>query len=171
MAERRAGIEDELSQLKRRLEIYELAFRIIAEARDQAIEAASSGVESAVAGYMEGITSGRYNKVRWNKENARFEVFSTGKEDWIAPGSQLSAGTMDQLYLATRLALVGAICGDAKPPLIFDDPFVSFDETRKHNAMDLCKELSGTFGYQIVFLTCDPSYVASADAVVEMVRP
>lgn len=170
LEERRAAIEDELSQLRRRLEIYELAFHIIAGARDEAIEAASSAVESAVASYMGHITSGRYDEIRWNKENARFEVFSTGKEDWIAPGSELSAGTMDQLYLATRLALVGAICGDAKPPLIFDDPFVSFDETRKQNAMSLCKKLSAKFGYQIVFLTCDSSYEPLVDTVVEIGR-
>lgn len=170
LEERRAAIEDELSQLKRRLLVYEMALNTIAGARDEAIEAASSAVESAVASYMGHITSGRYDEIRWNKQDARFEVLSTEKEDWIAPGSELSTGTIDQLYLATRLALVGAICGDAKPPLIFDDPFVSFDETRKQNAMSLCKKLSAKFGYQIVFLTCDSSYEPLVDTVVEIGR-
>ncbi|MEA3344746.1 MAG: hypothetical protein U9Q78_00625, partial [Chloroflexota bacterium] len=51
-------------------------------------------------------------------------------------------GTIDQLYLAARLALPEIIAGGKHPPLIFDDPFVRFDAERMERAMELCQEVA-----------------------------
>lgn len=43
---------------------------------------------------------------------------------------QLSCGTQDQLYVALRLAVADLLAGEQCLPLIFDDPFVNFDDDR-----------------------------------------
>ena len=56
--------------------------------------------------------------------------------DWV-PVERLSQGTIDQVYLAARIELVRLVTQDRRPPLVFDDPFVTYDDaraTRAHNA-------------------------------------
>jgi uncharacterized protein YhaN len=83
--------------------------------------------------------------------------------------SQLSQGTLDQVYLAARLGLVRLVTGDRRPPLIFDDPFVTFDDARAARALDMLHELVGDF--QVIYLTTSERYDAAADKVVVLEGP
>ncbi len=66
-----------------------------------------------------------------------------------------SAGKMDQLYLALRLAIIESVyMQEDKLPLIFDDSFVQFDGARTQNALDFLMQLAGEEGLQIIFSTC-----------------
>jgi len=78
----------------------------------------------------------------------------------------LSRGTVDQLYLAARLALLDLLYRDAKPPLLLDDPFVKFDPDRREQAIALCKEIAQN--HQVLFFTCHDGYNAAADWAVEL---
>ena len=49
----------------------------------------------------------------------------------------LSQGTLDLVYLAARLGLVRLVTGDRRPPLVFDDPFVTLDDARAARALEL----------------------------------
>lgn len=65
----------------------------------------------------------------------------------------LSGGTIDQLYLALRLALVKVMeKKDESVPVIMDEVFSQFDDERALNAMALLSELSSE--RQIIFFTC-----------------
>lgn len=68
-----------------------------------------------------------------------------------------STGYQNLIDIATRLALIDALYGDNKPPVILDDPFVNFDETRTENALKLIEKLSENC--QVVYLTCHGSRV------------
>ena len=61
-----------------------------------------------------------------------------------------SDGTVDQLYLALRLAVAGELTPNA--PLILDDALVRFDDTRMAAAMELLKEESAH--RQVILFTC-----------------
>jgi hypothetical protein len=61
------------------------------------------------------------------------------------------------------------VTGDRRPPLIFDDPFVTFDDDRAVRALDLLHDLARDF--QVIYLTCSTRYDAVADAVVELPAP
>ena len=76
--------------------------------------------------------------------------------------TELSQGTVDWIYLAARVGLVRLVTGDRRPPLIFDDPFVTFDDERAVRALDLLHDLPHDF--QAIYLTSD-RYDAVADAV------
>ena len=69
------------------------------------------------------------------------------------PGRILSSGTMDQLYLALRLALTEALQGPEPFPLILDDPFLTFDRPRLGHALDLLRDLARTG--QVILVTKD----------------
>ena len=59
--------------------------------------------------------------------------------------------------------------GDRRPPLVLDDPFVTFDDDRAARALDLLHELIGDF--QVIYLTTSERYDAAADAVVVLEGP
>jgi uncharacterized protein YhaN len=82
---------------------------------------------------------------------------------------ELSQGTLDQVYLVARLGLVRLVTADRRPPLVFDDPFVTFDNARAARAIELLRELTGDF--QVIYLTTSDRYDSAADAVVELPAP
>lgn len=69
-----------------------------------------------------------------------------------------SAGKIDQLQLALRLAIIETVyMQDTKLPLVFDDSFVQFDHERMQNALDFLIRLANEEGLQIIFTTCHRS--------------
>jgi len=65
----------------------------------------------------------------------------------------LSAGTIDQLYLAVRLAICElALPGDNPCPIILDDALVYFDDERCKNALELLRGMAKD--RQIILFTC-----------------
>ena len=61
-----------------------------------------------------------------------------------------SDGTVDQLYLALRLAVAEALTPEA--PLVLDDALVRFDDTRLQEAMALLREESER--RQVIVFSC-----------------
>ena len=65
----------------------------------------------------------------------------------------LSAGTVDQLYLATRLAICDLVLPEDKAiPLVLDDALTNFDDRRCTAALRWLKEAAKT--RQIILFTC-----------------
>ena len=70
----------------------------------------------------------------------------------LVPVEQVSSGTMDQIYLALRLAAARLLQGDGdQMPLIFDDSFVLYDDERLRTAL---KWLFQSWPGQIIIFTC-----------------
>ncbi len=70
----------------------------------------------------------------------------------LVPIEQVSSGTMDQIYLALRLAAARLIQGEKEDmPLIFDDSFVLYDDDRMKSAL---KWLTSAYKGQIIIFTC-----------------
>ncbi len=82
---------------------------------------------------------------------------------------RLSRGTLDQVYLAARLGLVRQVTQEQQPPLIFDDPFVTFDDDRAHQAAGLLRDLARD--HQVLYLATSSRYDTVADAVIELPGP
>ena len=59
--------------------------------------------------------------------------------------------------------------GDRRPPLIFDDPFVTLDDARAARALTLLKGVASDF--QVIYLTTSSRYDEAADAVVVLEGP
>ena len=70
----------------------------------------------------------------------------------LVPIEQVSSGTMDQIYLAVRLAAAKLVQnGRDTMPLIFDDSFVLYDDERLKTAL---KWLVSAYDSQIIIFTC-----------------
>jgi hypothetical protein len=114
------------------------------------------------------LTGGRYRRIEIDDRTLDLEVWAPEKGDWV-PVSRLSKGTIDQIYLAARIGLVRLVTQGRRPPLILDDPFVTFDDARAARAALLLRELSTDF--QVIYLACSNRYDGLADAVVELPGP
>ena len=97
---------------------------------------------------INGITGGIYNSMSIDEN---LNVFMNTKHR-LVPIEQVSSGTMDQIYLALRLATAMLIQnGQIRMPLIFDDSFVLYDDERLKTAL---KWLVTAYPGQIIMFTC-----------------
>lgn len=81
---------------------------------------------------IEGITGGVYDSISIDEN---FNVF-LNTPNRLVPIEQASSGTMDQVYLALRIAAGRLMQGRAKElPFIFDDSFVNYDSIRLRAAL------------------------------------
>ena len=95
-----------------------------------------------------GITGGIYDSLSIDEN---LNVFLNTKRK-LGPIEQVSSGTMDQVYLALRLAAAKLLQGDGEPfPLIFDDSFTQYDEERLRTAL---KWMAKAYGGQMLIFTC-----------------
>jgi uncharacterized protein YhaN len=103
------------------------------------------------AQYMSMVTGGRYEDILINRD---FSARARTKDDTVAHSSEyLSAGTLDLMYLAVRLAVCElALPGGEPCPLIIDDALVNLDETRFAQAMQLLGQIAKE--RQVILFTC-----------------
>jgi DNA repair exonuclease SbcCD ATPase subunit len=159
---------EQLAALQRRARVYGETLASIERAERATMRTATRYLEKKMVADVERITNGRYRRVRVDDRTLDITVFAPEKGDWVEV-SHLSQGTVDQIYLAARLGLVRLVTGDRRPPLVFDDPFVTFDDDRAVRALDLLRDLAKDF--QVIYLTCSDRYDAVADAVVTLDGP
>gem|GEM_PF-2671022 len=81
----------------------------------------------------------------------RFAPRITESDGQPCTTEQLSRGAEDQLHLAIRLAVAEFIAGDVRLPLIFDDPFLSYDAERLEILGRALEDISRS--RQIILLT------------------
>jgi DNA repair exonuclease SbcCD ATPase subunit len=167
-AERLAGWREQLAALQRRQRVLDTTLRAIESAEQATMKTATRYLEGHMVRDVAAVTGGRYRRVRVDDKTLDIDVFAPELGDWV-PVSSLSQGTLDLIYLTARLGLVRLVTGDRRPPLIFDDPFVTLDDARATRALELLKRVSSDF--QIIYLTTSDRYDAAADAVVELPGP
>jgi uncharacterized protein YhaN len=153
------------NRLIRKAQALELGRRWLDQATGETLSSAARHMESLMGGYISRITDARYSKVSVDEGNFDLRVWSQEKGDEVEPEA-LSRGTIDQLYLAARLSLVDIICDHRCPPLLLDDPFVTFDPRRLRQAMEVLKDFSR--GQQVIIFTCSDLYDRYADRVLDL---
>ena len=97
---------------------------------------------------VNGITGGIYDSMSIDEN---LNVFLNTKRK-LVPIDQVSSGTMDQVYLALRLAAAKLLQGNGESyPLIFDDSFTQYDDERLRTAL---KWMAEAYGGQMIIFTC-----------------
>ncbi len=94
------------------------------------------------------LTEGAYDAVSLDRE-LHVNVHPAGSPV-DRPLAYLSGGTVDQLYLALRLAVCDLLIPEV--PVILDDALVFFDDERARIALSVLRELSAS--RQILLFTC-----------------
>lgn len=167
-AERLDGWREQLAAFQRKARVYERTLREIEAAEQATMKTATRFLERQMVGDVDRITAGRYRRIAVDDRTLDIRLHAPEKGDWVDVRS-LSQGTLDLVYLAARLGLVRLVTGDRRPPLIFDDPFVTLDDDRARRALELLREIARDF--QVIYLTTSDRYHAAADSVVELAGP
>ena len=167
-AERFAGWQEQLAALQRRQRVFDVTLQAIQRAEVATMKTATRYLEEHMVRDLATVTGGRYRRVRVDDRSLDIEVHSPEKGEWVHVSS-LSQGTVDLVYLVARLGLVRLVTGDRRPPLVFDDPFVTLDDARAARALDLLKTVASDF--QVIYLTTSSRYDKAADEVVELTGP
>ena len=84
----------------------------------------------AASRYLEAITHGRYTGIAIVETPGGepvLEVTRAGEAMPVRVGPPLSRGTLEQIYVAVRLALVDAIDAEARLPMFLDELFAHWD--------------------------------------------
>ena len=94
------------------------------------------------------ITDGKYNNIQFGDQKGLIVELENG--NYIL-ASQLSIGTIDQLYLSLRLSMVEEL-SEEKMPIILDESFAYYDTERLENIL---KYINNKYiDHQIIILTC-----------------
>jgi DNA repair exonuclease SbcCD ATPase subunit len=170
LAERCAAARARETELVRRLRIYEATRQAIEAAEQATLKTAARYLEEHMGPAVARITAGRYDEVEVDERSLAFRARAPETGQLVDVG-QLSRGTADQLFLTARLGLVRLVTMDRRPPIILDDPFVTFDAERAERAIELLKEAAAGQGFQVLLLTCSDRFDALADSVVVLEAP
>ncbi|MDE2990023.1 MAG: AAA family ATPase [Chloroflexota bacterium] len=136
-------------------------------------DAHQSPLLEAASAHLASITDGRYDRLIADDstgEGVRLHVRRRGEDFPVVVGHPLSRGTLQQIYLALRLAMVDQVEGEdaERLPLFMDEMFVNWDPSRTGRGMAVLREIGRT--RQVFLFTADPSWAertsAQADAVV-----
>ena len=151
----RTAIERELSQVQDRLaklETYNAALTLALETLTQATLELQRRFAPRISGRAKALfsrlTDGRYDRLRLAPDLS-MEVAALDED---TPHGTLwrSNGTVDQLYLALRLAVAEELTPNG--PLILDDALNRFDDKRTAIALQILQEYAQT--RQVILFTC-----------------
>jgi uncharacterized protein YhaN len=143
---------EQTSQRIKQLETYNAAIEMAQDALYKATLALqrrfSPRITRQTQALFSKLTDGRYQRITLG-EDMGLETAST-EEVTLRELRHRSDGTVDQLYLALRLAVSQELTPQA--PLVLDDVLVRFDETRMALALDLL--LQQAEQKQVILFTC-----------------
>ncbi len=150
-----ARCEAEVQKLEKFASALLLAAKVLQEAADEVHRDFAPRLGQAVGHSLATITDGRYRTalVDVSDFGVKLESVEAGA---LVDADHLSTGTQDQAYLLLRIELARMLSiSNQSLPLILDDPFVNFDETRLGNMLQLLVGVSRT--NQVLLFTKDPS--------------
>lgn len=142
LEEELAAAEHEVRLLRRAGEIVGTATTHLEAAQEEVHRMLAPDLREALSDRLGLVTGGRYSAVRIDPEEG-LEVQLEVEDGEYRSASELSHGTVDQVYLLLRIGLAEAL-GDKKEsaPLFLDDATVHIDSDRTTRFLDLLLALS-----------------------------
>ena len=148
MEEELYSLNEQYSNLRKTNDSIELAKKLLSRAYDNMKNSVSPVFTKKLSSNIETITKGKYCKLTFNDEQGLIVELENGN---CIPAERLSIGTIDQLYLSLRLAMLDEISNE-KVPIILDEAFAYYDNERLKNILlYLLEEFNDR---QIIIFTC-----------------
>lgn len=139
---------EENERLREEINAIELALETMTRLSSSIRDSFGLYLNKEASDLISGITGGIYNSMSVDEN---LNIFMNTRQK-LVPIEQVSSGTMDQVYLALRLATARLVqTGHDQMPLIFDDSFALYDDERLHTAL---RWLSQSYDRQIIIFTC-----------------
>ncbi len=163
------ALKTQIQNIKRSFEVYETSAEFIRGTIKSSNERFAPSLARVMSRVLPQITDGRYQHVKVEK-NLEIKAFSAEKNDFVDI-SELSGGTVDQLFLSLRLAfaqamMAAAVGRSSSQFLFFDEPIMSFDEKRSDSFFNLLTDYNNHFVQ--IFLISPRSYTnVNFDLIIE----
>lgn len=146
--ERLAEDEEKLKNYQNLNQSMELAKEVLAKAYDKMKNSVTPKFTQNLSDTISEITKGKYQKVNFNDEVGLMVALQNGN---YVSADCLSVGTIDQLYLSLRLAMIDDL-SEEKLPIILDEAFAFYDTERLKNILQYLDKRLGD--RQILIFTC-----------------
>ncbi len=132
--------------LLKRLRALTFASSALSTAQEKMQRNFTPALNKKASEFFSTITEGKYSRIFSD------EQFNLTIDTDIPRKSELfSGGTVDQLYLSLRLALVDMLFEDTSSCIILDQPFLQYDSNRRENTVKLLENM--TKNRQILLFT------------------
>jgi uncharacterized protein YhaN len=132
--------------------------RILREADRRFREEHQPDLLRRAGSYLAHLTGGRYDRLIVDETEGGhlFRLVGPGLPAPVALAEPVSTGTLEQAYLALRLAIVDHLDrGGERLPLFVDEVFVNWDGDRRSRGLEVLATLADT--RQVFVFTCHPS--------------
>ena len=145
-------MEAEYAEISAEYDAIALAIDTMRKADEDIQSRFSPALGKLAAEYMQFVTDGKYDGVMLDRDFSATVHEAGGNVPRNA--EYLSAGTLDLMYLAVRLAVCElALPESANCPLIIDDALVNFDADRRRQAMALLEKIAQE--RQVILFACN----------------
>ncbi len=148
MQTRRAQTDSRIRELERTYAALTLAQETLAQATSQLQRRFAPRITARARQLMSDFTNGRYDRVSLEEDLS--VRAGTDQEATLRELLWRSDGTVDQLYLALRLAVAEELTPEC--PVVLDDVLIRFDDTRAGAALACLKQMGHS--HQILLFTC-----------------
>lgn len=135
-----------MREVEEKLIAVTLAANTLIEVSTELYRSYAKRLNSRVSEILSEITGGKYTGVSLNEN---FEVCIQTPQKLLSV-RQISRGSMEQVYFALRMACADLMMPEEKLPVILDDAFLTYDDTRLERAL---RWLAGS-GHQVLLFTC-----------------
>jgi uncharacterized protein YhaN len=157
-------LEQESTLVRERDRKWVLA-RLVREADRRFREEHQPDLLRRASAHLAHLTGGRYDRLLVDETHADglFQILGAGLPVPVALSPPVSTGTLEQAYLALRLAIVDHLDhGHEHLPLFIDEVFVNWDRERRGHGLDAIADLAPT--RQLFVFTCHPETAAHLQA-------
>ena len=136
--------QENLDKLKKRAEEYNLAKEILEEAYTEMKKNITPKFNQSLSKNIEKISNGKYKNIIIS-DNITVEL----EDGRYVPAESLSIGTIEQIYLSLRLAIMNEITKE-KLPVMLDEAFAYYDDKRLEAALEFLSKIDN----QVILFTC-----------------
>ena len=143
-----AQIDDRIKKLESTYSALTIALDTLTRAKLELQRRFAPRIANRAQELLGAMTDGRYDRLTLAEDLSLHA--GAQQEDTLHEALWRSDGTVDQLYLALRLAVAEELTPEA--PLILDDALVRFDEDRMKAALEILKKESET--KQVILFSC-----------------
>ncbi|ETY74436.1 ATP-binding protein [Lactiplantibacillus fabifermentans] len=147
LRQHQANQQTELTVMARQWVTRQLGAAWIDEALQTLTSQQLPAILTQATSYFAQLTRQRYNEISLDDD----ELVVHDAANLHFKLVELSTATKEQLYLALRLALIAKLGDQAQLPLMIDDGFVNFDDTRRQVAWQLLAKVAKQ--HQVLYFT------------------
>ena len=127
------AVEGEVKKGNKKVKALDIAMETLKESFNEIRREVGPEINRRILDNFKKLSLNKYEDV---KLGDNYEMLVRDKDN-LFKGNYLSNGAYDQLYLSLRLAFIDMLFSHEECPIILDDAFIQYDDTRRKKAIEL----------------------------------